>query len=97
MLTVRCIVPYRVRRIYLIVCIRLLTYGIDTYHAWAFSVVRLDDLGNARASTCGMGKGESHAFIFVEDRTIYKYNNPILGFDRNGDCSNSIWEKSLTI
>ena len=45
---------------------RLRAYGLDIYHAWAFSVVRLDDLGNARASTCGMGKGESHAFVFIE-------------------------------
>ena len=51
-----------------VVRLRLLAYGINICHAWAFCVVRLDDLGNARASTSGMGKGESHAF-FCKDIT----------------------------
>ena len=50
---------------------RLHAYGLDIYHAWAFSVVRLDDLGNARASSCGMGKGESHAFVFIGYSNVF--------------------------
>ena len=40
--------------------------GVIYTHAWAFSVVRLDDLGNARASSCGMGKRRIPRFVFVE-------------------------------
>lgn len=63
------VMPCRVLSYMYLTCggrMRLLTHGINICHAWAFCVVRLDDLGNARASTSGMGKGESHAFIFVE-------------------------------
>jgi hypothetical protein len=62
---------------YIIRCIfRLPMHGIDIYHAWAFCVVRLDDLGNAKASKVGWAKRESHA-PFVEAQ-LSQCNLPIL-------------------
>lgn len=68
MLTVRYIALHAVTRCCICACVarmQPLMHGNMNiiYHAWAFSVVRLDDLGNARASSCGMGKGESHALF----------------------------------
>ena len=52
------------RHIYIIMYSLLrLMHGIAIYRAWAFCVVRLDDLGNAKASEVGWAKSESRAFF----------------------------------
>ena len=52
---------------FLCVCVRLSTHR-DYYIPLRglSAVVRLDDLGNAKASKVGWAAGESHAFLFIE-------------------------------
>lgn len=50
--------------------LRLPTHGNDICHAWAFCIVRLDDLGNAKASKVGWAKANPTLCFYKNIKTF---------------------------